>query len=208
MVIVVVLLLVGGIWYYVNNSTGVQRAAIETSQTSSESNSSVNVIAPSSATISSSGGTIQLSDGSSVFIPPGFLDQSEDATLSLSDASMVLQPNQTIVGVGNALTLVFPEPLSKGFFTADAVRKPATSTELVFTINMGKNTPILLHGSAPAANITVGTSSQVLFPSGGYNSSTDQAVIYVNPAYLRIVAGVQKVVVSMANFSPSIPVMP
>jgi hypothetical protein len=132
--------------------------------------------------ISSAGGAITLSDGSSATIPQGTWNQNENVTLSFSSDLPTQPPNQLFVGVGNTLTLTLSDPIPTS--SLPAIDLSSTSTDLIFVINM-KGNEGGLDGSAGAVefsgpSVTTSTLGILALP-GEYNSSTEQATIYVPP---------------------------
>jgi hypothetical protein len=138
------------------------------------------------------GGTITLADGSSVEIPAGVLGQDETITVSLNGD--IVQPTSGLfVGIGNNISLSLSNPLSllpdNSPKIAVAVQsQPATSTMLRFIINVGNNTTELAR-SIPAVDVIMTDNENFIlssFLSGSYSSSTNQAIIYVNPIVLQL----------------------
>ncbi len=166
------------------------------------------IVAGTIATVSQAitaalGGTLTLSDGSSVVIPAGAL--ASDQTLTLSEVSALQQqaPNQMISGVGPGLILSFAVPnaasLRPGSNSIPPQSAPSNTSDLQFSVIVGQNTVTGLQGSAPIADL-VDTSGNHNFigAQGAYHSFSNVAQVALSSSFL---SGVSSLAVSMANWS-------
>ena len=144
-------------------------------------------LAAKTQTITSSGGTITLSNGSSVTIPAGALTSTYSVTLTLTTGITTQPPSGFIDGVGDALVLS----------TATPPFKTGTG-KLQFLIDSGTNTGGL-SGSTGLANLVDSSGNNFFGVPDSFNANTNLSTITVPAALMN---GTNNVIVSASNLAP------
>jgi hypothetical protein len=201
LIAVVVLTAAGGIWYYETrqHSQPLSSTAPATN-TGTVSSSSVSAPTPSSPTTTGTGlisakngGTITLASGNGVEIPAGAFDQDETVTASFSNEALPKGPNGYFIPIGNSFSLSLSDPLAA--LPVDSPKLAAvvqsnyvTSTMMKFTFSAGVDETEFNKYAMPTIEV-IGTDNEsffVAFATSTFDTSTNQAIIYVDPAILQI----------------------
>lgn len=159
----------------------------DTSKSASATLSVTGTVATKTQTITSSGGTITLSNGSSLTVPAGAFTSTYSVTLSLTTGITTQPPSGFIDGVGDALVMTTSTPPFK-----------TGKGNLQFVIDSGTNTGGL-SGSAGLANLVDGSGNNFFQVPDTFNANSNLSTITVSAALMN---GTNSVIASASNLAP------
>jgi uncharacterized protein (TIGR03437 family) len=155
------------------------------------------------------GGSITLSDGTSVTVPPGALAYDQTVTLQLVDALPQQPPSGFLqnVGPGLVLTLSRPNPAASLRSPVPGLQPLATQATppIEFTINTSQSTASGLQGAGGISYLADAQGNITAMGAGISNSGSGNLVISVPASYLD---DVPTIAVGAANTVPSAALAP
>lgn len=141
------------------------------------------------------GGIITLANGNSVEIPDGAFNQDETVTASFSNEALPQAPSHYFVSIGNSVSLSLSDtlaPLPVPFpprQIAESQGKFVTSTMMKFAFNAGIDETEFIQKAIPTIDV-IGTDNAsiflAVFTTSTFDTATNQAIIYVDPAVFQL----------------------